>query len=210
MIAGRDFDRRDTRDINTTGVRAIIVNEFPARRYFGGRSPVGHRVGNGNRPDTAMTIEIVGLVEDFNARYVRDAPEQLFLPFAQTGSLAGDGTFYLRVRGEPESALASIRAAVAEVDTTVPLVGLTTIEDQITRALRSERMLATLSSGFGTVALVLSVVGLFGVMSFVVTQRTQEIGVGCARRTRSAAIWLIIRDALVTIGAGTVVAWPSA
>ena len=206
LIDGRDFDERDTRDIDTAGVRSIIVNESFARRYLGGRSPVGHRVGVGNRPDTATTIEIVGLVNDFNARYVRDAAEQLFLPFAQTGELAGDGAFYLRVRGEPESAVAPIRAAVAAVDPTLPLIDLKTVEDQITRALRSERMMATLSSGFGIVALLLSVVGLFGVMSFVVTQRTQEIGMRLALgATRSATVWLVIRDALITIGAGTAV-----
>jgi serine phosphatase RsbU (regulator of sigma subunit) len=127
----------------------------------------------------------------------------VFIPFAQAGSDAGDGTFYVKARGEPESALALIRSAVAGVDPRLPLTGLTTLDDQISRALRSERMLATLSSGFGTVALLLSVVGLFGVMSFVVTQRTQEIGMRMALgATRSSAIWLIVRDALVTIGVG--------
>ena len=108
----------------------------------------------------------------------------------------------MRVRGEPEAAFPSIRAAVAKVDPALPLINLTTVEDQVLRALRSEVMLATLSSGFGGVALLLSVVGLFGVMSFVVTQRTQEIGMRMALgATRSAAIWLVIRDALATIGA---------
>jgi predicted permease len=208
LIAGREFEERDTVGLEETGVRSIIVNESFARRYFGRRSPVGDRVAIGDR-----SIEIVGMVADFSRRSLRDDPnpEHIFFPFDQTGPLAGDGTFYVKVRGKPESAFASIRAAVSRVSATLPLLGLTTLEDRIVRALRPERMLATLSSGFGAIALLLSAVGLYGVMSVVVTQRTQEIGVRLALgATRPAAVWLIVRDALIMIGAGTAIALPSA
>jgi serine phosphatase RsbU (regulator of sigma subunit) len=208
LIAGREFDERDTFDVDRTGFRSVIVNESFVRRYFGGLNPVGRRIGFGNRPDTPLNIEIVGVVGDFRRRFLRDdaEPEHMFVPFARSGAVAGDGTFFVRVRGEPEAAFASIRAAVAEVDPTLPLIGLRTAEDQVLQALRSEVMLATLSAGFGGVALLLSAVGLFGVMSFVVTQRTQEIGMRMALgATRSGAIWLIVRDALTTIAAAAAV-----
>lgn len=213
VIAGRDFNEGDTRDVEKTGYRSVIVNESFARRYFGGGNPVGHLVGVGDRPETITSIEIVGMIQDFSFRYVRDdeEPEHVFFPFAQTGPLAGNGAIYLKVRGKPESAFASIRAAVGEIDARLPLIALTTLEDQIDRFLKSERMLATLSSAFGAIALLLSVVGLYGVMSFVVTQRTQEIGVRLALgATRPATVWLITRDALIVVGAGIAMALPPA
>jgi predicted permease len=211
MVAGREFNEGDTRDLDK-GFRSIIVNETFARRYFGGRSPVGHRVGIGNQPDTPTNIEIVGLVRDFSFRSVRNdpEPEHVFFPFARTGPLAGNGTFFLKVRGEPGSTVAAIRTAVGGIDARLPLISLRTVDDQIDRVLTSERMLATLSSGFGALALLLSVVGLYGVMSFVVTRRTQEIGLRLALgATRSAAVWLILRDALIMIGVGTAIALPA-
>jgi predicted permease len=213
IVTGRDFTDGDTRDHEKTGVRSVIVNESFARRYFGERSPVGHHVGVGNRPDTPTNIEIVGVVGDFSLRFLRDdyEPAHAFFPFGQTGPLAGNGVFYLRVRGQPEFAFASIRAAVAKVDPRLPMASLRTGDDQIDSILRSERMLATLSSSFGALALLLAVVGLYGVMSFVVTQRTQEIGVRLALgATRSHAMWLVIRDALLMIAAGCAIAIPSA
>ena len=121
---------------------------------------------------------------------------------------SGDGTFYLTLRGSADSAFGSLRALVAQVDPALP-VSMTTFEDQVDRSLRTERMLATLSGGFGAIALALSVIGLYGVMSFVVTNRTREIGVRLALGgTRSAVVWLIVRDALAMIGAGTAIALP--
>ena len=135
----------------------------------------------------------------------------MFFPFAETGPLAGNGTIILRVADAPESAFAAVRHAAAEVDPRLPLLSLRTVGEQIDRVLRSERMLATLSTGFGAVALVLSVVGLYGVMSFVVTRRTREIGVRLALgATRTHAVWLVARDALLMIGAGVAVAIPAA
>jgi ABC-type antimicrobial peptide transport system permease subunit len=86
-----------------------------------------------------------------------------------------------------------------------------TFDEQILESLRTERMLATLSSGFGILALLLSIVGLYGVMSFVVTQRTQEIGLRLALgASPSTAMWLIVRDVLIMIAVGTSVALPIA
>ena len=212
LIAGREFDERDTRDARpgTPGFRSVIVNQRFARRYFGDRSPVGRRIGIGNQPDTPTNIEIVGVIEDFSYRSLRlKESEHIFLPFWERQS--EDGAFYLKTRDTSEAAFASIRAAVRELDPALPVSELTTFEERIDRSLWNERMLATLSSGFGLVALLLSVIGLYGVTAFVVTQRTREIGVRMALGARrSDAVWLIVRDAAVMVAAGIAIALPTA
>ena len=96
---------------------------------------------------------------------------------------------------------------MAELDSTLPVLSLRTIDDQIERSLSTERMMASLLTGFGAVALLLSVIGLYGVMSFVVTRRTREIGVRLALgAARGNAVWLVLREALVVIGGGAAVA----
>jgi ABC-type antimicrobial peptide transport system permease subunit len=91
----------------------------------------------------------------------------------------------------------------------LPITYFRTLDEQIDRSLNTERMLSALSSSFGTLALLLSLVGLYGVMSFVVTQRTREIGIRLALgATRLSTIWLVLRDALVMIGWGTAIALP--
>jgi predicted permease len=210
VIAGRDFDERDVRPPGEEprAYRSVIVNESFARRYFTDQDPVGARLGLGVRPDTRTDIEIIGVVKDFSRRTLRDEQlEIIFLPYWDQDS--SDGTFYVRVRGSAEAAHAEIRAAIAQIDPVLP-VTLTRFDDQIGRSLRTERMLASLSSAFGVLALLLAVIGLYGVMSFVVTQRTQEIGVRMALgATRASALWLIIRDASLMIAAGLTIALPA-
>ena len=205
LIAGRDFDRQGLFDPKAPRYRFAIVNASFARRYFGDASPIGHRIGFGNRPDAKTDVEIVGVVSDFSYRGIREETEQAFFPFLDIPW--SGGTFYVRTHGEPEQAFGTIRSAVAGVDRTLPILSLRTIEDQIERSLRTERMMAALLSGFGVLALLLSVIGLYGVMSFVVTQRTREIGIRLALgATRSVAVWLVGRDALVMIACGTAIA----
>jgi predicted permease len=211
IVAGRDFDEREVRAPGAPPApwRTVIVNESFVRRYFKDRNPIGARMGFGARADTVTEMEIIGVVKDFSRRSLRDAEvEQAFVPYWVADS--DDGTFYVRVRGASEAAFASIRTAIAQADPALP-VTLRTYEDQIDRSLRTERMLATLSSAFGVLALLLSIVGLYGVMSFVVTERTREIGVRLALgATPSTAVWLVVRDALIMIGAGAMVAIPAA
>jgi predicted permease len=211
LVEGRDFDQREMRAPGAppATVRTVIVNESFARRYFKGRSPVGARMGFGSSLNTATDVEIIGVVKDFSRRNLRDGEvAQAFLPFWVADS--DDGTFYVRVRGGAEGALASIRGAIAQVDPGMPLTART-FDEQIRESLRTERMLATLSSGFGILALLLAIVGLYGVLSFVVTQRTQEIGLRLALGANpSTAMWIIVRDVLFMLAVGTSVALPIA
>jgi ABC-type antimicrobial peptide transport system permease subunit len=157
----------------------------------------------GSGPNVKPDAEIIGVVEDFSYRNVRERWEQAYFP-ADSGS-----TFYVRFRGTPESAAAAMRTVIRNADPTLPIVSFRTLDEQVDRSLNTERMLAFLSSSFGTLALLLSMVGLYGVMSFVVTQRTREIGIRLALgATRRSAIWLVLGDALTMIAAGTAIALP--
>jgi len=211
VIAGREFEEGDVRPPGAapTGERTALVNESFARRYFKDRSPVGYRIGLGNRPDAVTNIEIVGVVKDIGFRDLRDAErEKVYFHYWDRDS--SGGTFYVKLRGTGDAAFAAIRAAVAQVDPALP-VTLTTFDEQIERSLWTERMVAGLSTGFAVIALLLSAVGLYGVMSFMVTQRTQEIGIRLALgATRRTAVWLVVRDALVMVGAAAAIALPSA
>ena len=139
LIAGRDFEERGPSGPDGTGprYRTAIVNASFARRYFGDVSPIGHRIGFGTRPDTKTDVEIVGVVADFSYRGIREETEQAFFRFLDI-PWAG-GTFYVRTQAKPENTFAAIRATVASVDSTLPILSLRTIETQIDRSLTTER-----------------------------------------------------------------------
>jgi predicted permease len=210
LVDGRAYTEQDVRPAGTEPApsRMAIVHETFARRYFGSRSPVGARVGPGNRPDASTDIEIIGVVREISRVDMRDRDvDQIFYNFWDNSST--DGTFYVRVRN-PESAATTIGTVVAAVDPLLPINRFTTLEDQIDRALFNERALAALSTGFGVLATLIAVVGLYGVMVFVAAQRRQEIGLRVALgATRGDALWLVIRDALPMVVAGILVALPA-
>ncbi|HKW64150.1 MAG TPA: ABC transporter permease [Candidatus Acidoferrum sp.] len=208
IVAGRNFDERDSHAPAEAGV--AIVNEAFVKRYLAGKNPLGVRIGEGSGPDVKPNVEIVGVMSDFNYRGLREESEQVYFPFF--AGEAASGAFYVKVRGTAESSFQSLRAIVRGVDPTLPMTDFRTLDEQVDRSLNTEHLLAMLSSSFGTLALLLSLVGLYGVMSFVVTQRTREIGIRLALGARPwAAIWLVLRDALAMIvsgiGIGLPVAW---
>jgi len=207
ILAGRNFDERDARPSGEMGFRSAIVNESFVKRFLDGRNPLGLGIGMGSGPDVKTNIEIVGVMSDFSYRGLRDESEQVFVPFLEAGS--GNATFYVRVRGTPESAFQTLRTIARNADPRLPVMGLRTLDEQVSRSLNTEHMLATLSGGFSLLALVLSVVGLYGVMSFVVTRRTREIGIRLALGAdRWSAIWMVLRDALLMILAGIGIGLP--
>ncbi|WP_031495479.1 ABC transporter permease [Bryobacter aggregatus] len=207
LVAGRDFEERDSLPVNAGGRRTAIVNEAFVKRYFDGRSPLGAHICQGAGPDTKPDLEIIGVVANISYRGLREEREQAYFPIISGEGFAGN--FYVRVQGSTETALQSIRTILRDADPALPLTYFRTLNEQVNRSLNTERMLATLSGSFGMLALLLSLVGLYGVMSFVVTQRTREIGIRLALgATRLTAVWLVLRDALLMIFAGIAIALP--
>jgi len=207
VLAGRDFDPSDTRPVGEIGPRCAIVNQAFAKRYLAGRDPLGVLIARGSAGDVKPNSRIVGVVADMSYRGIRDHSEQVFFPLFENDDTGA--TFYVKVRGAPGQAIPSIRRLVREDDPRLPILWFRTLDDQVNRSLHTERMLASLSGGFGALALLLSLVGLYGVMSFVVTRRTREIGIRLALgATRASALRLVLRDAVTMIAAGIALALP--
>jgi predicted permease len=209
LLAGRGFDERDSRPIGESGRRSVIVNQAFANRYLAGRSPLGVRIGEGALSETKTDIEIVGVVGDISYSGLREQSEEAWFPIFEGDDTMG--TFYVRASGAPEQAFQTIRQIVRQADPNLPILALRTVNEQVGRLLSTERLLAALSSSFGAVALLLSLIGIYGVMSFVVTRRTREIGIRVALGATSAsAVRLILRDAVGMIAAGMAIAIPCA
>jgi predicted permease len=207
ILAGREFDSRDSRPPGEDGLHTAIVNEPFVKRYLAGRDPVGMHIGVGSGPDVKPDIVIVGVCTGFNYRDLRDDSEQAFFPMFE-GQDSG-ATFYIKAHGAPEQAIPEIRRIVRQADPRLPILWFRTLDDQVNRSLTTERLLAALSGSFGALALLLSLIGLYGVMSFVVTRRTREIGIRLALgATGSSAIRLVLRDAIAMIAAGIAIALP--
>jgi len=207
ILDGRVFDARDSRPAGEAGHGSVIVNEAFVKRYLAGRDPIGMHIGVGSGPEVKPDIAIVGVCAGFNYRNLRDNSEQAFFPMFEGEDASA--TFYIQVRGAPDQAIPSIRSIVRQADPRLPILWFRTLGDQVNRSLTSERLLAALSGSFGALALLLSLVGLYGVMSFVVTRRTREIGIRLALgATGASAIRLVLRDAVAMIAVGMAIALP--
>jgi ABC-type antimicrobial peptide transport system permease subunit len=182
------------------------------KQYFGTSNPIGRRVGFGSDPNTPTPIEIVGVVRDSKYTDVRDeVQKQLFFPYLESSRPTGF-TVYLRTRRPASEMFATARRTVQEFDPNMPVHGTRTLERQVAQSLSRERLVATMTATFGSVATLLAVVGLYGVMSYTVARRTREIGVRVAFGARAGDIgWLVIREVLqigvIGIALGVPIAW---
>jgi predicted permease len=214
LLRGREFTDRDTYREPSGDVpayRVAIVNETFARRYFEGRDLVGHRVGLGADPNTPATIEIVGVARDSKYTGVRaETPPQMF--FAQLEQERPGGfTGYIRTSRPADAMFAAIRSTVQGLDPNLPVHTTRTLDSQVRASLRNERMIATMAGIFGTLATLLALVGLYGVMSYTVTRRRREIGVRMALGAGASRIArMIVREVLVIAAAGVALGLPLA
>jgi predicted permease len=206
VVAGRWFTDKDA----FRAPYVAVVNESFARRYFGNGLAVGRRFGRGTDPGTKIDTEIVGVVNDTRYESLRDEiPRLVYVCSPQIDQ--GSQWVYVRTDRDPESAFAALRGALHEMEPSLPISNLKTVERQLDESLVTERMIATLSTGFGALATLLAVIGLYGVMAFLVTRRSREIGIRMALGAQSSSVlWLVMREVLMLVGAGIALGVPAA
>jgi putative ABC transport system permease protein len=202
LIAGRDFDDRDT--LNAPNV--AIVNEEFVKRFFEGTNPVGRTfqtIGRAGQPDPVH--QIVGVVKNTKYYNLREAFRPIsFFPMGQERQYGSGMTFMLRTAGPLNNIYSAVKQTMGEVH---PQIGIDfrLLTSQIDNTLQRDRLMATLSSAFGLLAALLATLGLYGVISYMVARRRNEIGIRMALgANRGKVIGLVLREAGVMLAAGLV------
>jgi predicted permease len=208
LLAGRDFTLRD----DGRSGKFAIVNETFAKFYFGGPAQaLGARFAIGRGPDVKPDIEIAGVVKDSRYTEIREVPpRQFFLPY-RADAFVNAMTVYVRAAENPNALFLAVRREVAALDGDLPVYAMRTFEQQIDRALVAERLVATLSTGFGLLAALLAGIGLYGTLAYMVARRTREIGVRMALGASTENVtWLVAREVLVLTVTGSLLGVPAA
>jgi predicted permease len=208
VVTGRIFTSAEGHD----GARVAVISDDLARR-LGGRDVLGHTLRFANRPHgrNPVPLTIIGIVPSMASTSLVDWRPTVWLPI-DTADMAPDVTVAIRTLHAPSTVMPAIRQAMRDIDPDLPLIDLVTMEEQIASGLQRERMFATLCNGFGILALLLSVVGLYGVMAYQTSRRRGEIGIRLALGAlpRNVAV-MVLRDGvtLVVVGvlAGLPVVW---
>jgi len=202
IVQGRDFRPSDQ---GKGAPKVCMINEKFAKKYFPGGIAVGHRAGQGSDPGTKTDTEIVGVFGDMRYEGVKDeVPIEMVLPYEQVPYTLGMSV-YIRTAHEPEQMFSAARHAVQQIDATLPVVDMKTLEKQVDNSLVTERLVATLSSAFGVLATLLASIGLYGVMAYTVARRTREIGIRMALGAATGnVVWLVMKEVLVLVGVGIV------
>jgi predicted lysophospholipase L1 biosynthesis ABC-type transport system permease subunit len=181
----------------------MIVNETFAKHYFGGQNPVGRMAGLDR--DT-FDVEIVGVVRDTKYTGLREGPiRMVYVPY-RPGPWGAQFAVHLRTAGDPMALAPVLRQKIAELDRNAPIFNVRTAEEEIRRSLLRERLVATITTLFGGLALLLAALGLYGVLSYGVAQRTREFGIRIAIGAEAGNIvTLVMREAGWLVGGGIAV-----
>ena len=208
ILWGRDFQPQDVNPQKKPGMfpKVAIINEAMARHYFGAANPIGKRFGWGDPPDVKYDIEIIGVADNAIYDDLRQEKSSLIYYPGDRGQL-----LVVRTAGPPDSAIASIKNAIREVDSNLIIPTIQTVPQLIDQSLILERLLAKLSSFFGVLALVLASVGIYGVMAYAVVRRTKEIGIRMALGAQPRTVrWMVLRETLWLVIAGVLIGIPTA
>lgn len=199
IVEGRSFTEHDGQN----SPRVAVVNETLARRFWPNESPIGKRLRLGGERNPYL--EVIGVARDGKYFLLGEPPtEYLFVPHSQ--NYDGKMTLIARTSGQPESVAEAIRQEVANIDGDLPVYGVKTMPAFLDRILAGPKGLADLATIFGLVALLMAAIGLYGVMSYSVAQRTREVGIRMALGARADAVLrMVLKEGLILTCAGILI-----
>jgi ABC-type antimicrobial peptide transport system permease subunit len=205
-VAGRDFGERDI----ASSPQVAIINESIARRYFAAQNPIGKRLG-----PSGLDIEIVGVVRDARTQSLHDLPvPMVYFPIEQkpAGKQPTLTNLDVRISGSSASIEPALRQAIRLSEPNLLVGDIGAMSRRLARDLTRERVVAFLALAFGALTLLLASLGLYGVLSYAVTRRTQEIGVRMALGARRADVLTLVgrqsaRLTVVGMSLGLLATW---
>jgi predicted permease len=198
LVAGRILNAQD----DAKAPKVAVINQAAAQKFFPGQNPVGQRFGGS--PETTGQTEIVGVLKDAKYDSVRDAaPPTMYIHYPQ--SRLGSATFELRTAAAGASVMNTVRDAMRQIDPNLPVTDVSTQIEQVERRFASEKLFAQAYTLFGGLAMLLASIGLFGLMSYSVSRRTNEIGIRMALGAqKSDVLQLVMRESMVLVVIGIV------
>ncbi len=208
LILGRDIGLQDT----ATSPKVAVINETMAKFYFNKANPIGRRFVIDDEKLKNQPIEIIGVAHDARDHELRGPiPRRFYVPIAQATNPVAVLNFEIRAAGDTAPVAEAAHKLIQEFNPNVPVNSIRTLDQLIERTIGSEILIAELSSFFAGLALLLASIGLYGIMSYMVSGRTREIGVRMALGAqRNSVLWMILQEAAKLVAVGVVIGVPAA
>jgi len=208
LLSGREFTDAD----NATAPKVSVISQSMAKQFFPGRNPIGMKYCFGGGKKVKPDITVIGVVRDINQDHVKTGATFpfVYVPYSQLPSLSGM-TFYASTERDPLQLASTLQSVVRDADANLPVYNVKTMDRVVEEDLFGARMVAVLSGSFAALAALLAALGIYGVLAFLVVQRTREIGIRMAVGAESGDIrMLILKEVGSMLIAGVVVGLPLA